>query len=256
MSLKINKNPKYFVDNPKRKMRELVGFLTHDTVTSNWPKERVLGMVAHGVKQPKGWIPGPLYNWVIFEDGEVYHIADCRSNNAGRGDRNVLKAVRNKTPIPNPKRDTINGNYYFHGVALARSGKKPIPPAMYTSLVSLLTKLCRDNNITSHGCLLHKSWTKRKVDAEKLDIWQLRKDVAANLQGGAKLTPRAPAKPVSAKPLVAVNDKGVLKALLEEWSGWTRNGALTRDIQTLVGTKADGIVGPATRAAMKKYFGA
>ena len=230
----------------KYKIKEHLGVLVHDTVTpldgsKYWTRERVISMCANGVKQPKGWIPGPLYHTLIFKNGEIVRITDYawKSNNAGRGYGKRLDMLREgKDPLSiKLGSDSTNGNPYLIGVALARFGKRPIPSDMFKSLQTAIKGIYKEvgwNSSETWRVMRHADWSKRKVDAEKLDLKQLMKFAVPE-----------------------VTEHEVLEYIL---SSKGRNIAPANNyevvvrIQKLIGAKVTGQFDDQTRDALRRFY--
>ena len=168
------------------RMRSPVGVLVHDTVTplggsSWWTRKRVIELVANGVnqgtKKNPHWIPGPLYHYLVRDNGEVIQVCDLRwkTNNAGRGCGSRLKLLQGgRSPFTvelGP--DSTNGNPYLWGVALARKGVKPAPPKMLDALHDVVKHLYDRagwDASETWRVLGHRDWTRRKVDPGRVNI--------------------------------------------------------------------------------------
>ncbi|MGW2027664.1 hypothetical protein ACWCPC_37005, partial [Streptomyces decoyicus] len=53
---------------------------------------------------------GPLSHGVIGKDGRAYMVGNGRTNHAGRGDDDALRAVIDERPLPRGKEQYTDGN--------------------------------------------------------------------------------------------------------------------------------------------------
>ena len=156
-------------------------------------------------------LPGPLATCGLNDDGVIDLITTGRANHAGAGDRMVLGAVVNQSygsypPKPQRARETVDGNDYFYG--LEAYYFKNLTKKAYASMVGFAAAICDFHGWNADSVIGHKEWTSRKVDPNKIDMKDFRKDVQAALAKGAKKIDRKITVLKSAPKYKVSNKKG------------------------------------------------
>jgi len=167
------------------------GIVIHHTVTG--PATDAVALCYSGHSD----LPGPLCHAVGERDGRVFLVGHGRTNHAGKGDLDVLIAVKNETALP-PDNDTnADGNRSFYGIELANrgDGKEAWPLRQYWAAVRYAAAICRAHGWSERSVIGHKEWQPGKVDPT-FDMGQFRVDVAAQLR-------RTPGKVVIPSPAPA-----------------------------------------------------
>ncbi|WP_066952084.1 peptidoglycan-binding protein [Streptomyces lushanensis] len=112
-------------------------------------------------------LPGPLCAGLITKDGTVHLLGYGRTNHAGSGSAAVLEAVqREKSPLPAPGPDTVDGNARFYGFEIenAGNGRDPYPSAQLAAVERLSAAVCRAHGWSAASVVGHGEWTRRKID--------------------------------------------------------------------------------------------
>lgn len=131
---------------------------------------------------------GPLCNASPREDGQLAYISAGRANHAGAGSSEVLDRVRHDL-APRGTADALNlidnttGNGWFYGLEVDNSGldDDDYPAEQYDTVVRACAALCRHHRWTANRVILHREWTRRKVDWS-LPAAPLRANVSSRLR--------------------------------------------------------------------------
>jgi hypothetical protein len=183
------------------------GVMIHHTVTSGTASSVDLCYDGHSA------LPGPLCHGVIDKKGEVWLVGNGRTNHAGSGDDDVLKAVVNETALPTDNEANTDGNRHFYGFECINlgNGTDPWPAAQLEAIVRASAAICRAHTAsgskwTAASVIGHKEWQPGKVDPRGIsgDMAGIRKRVDERLKHSASWSPStatAPApKPPAPKP--------------------------------------------------------
>ncbi|MEU6527882.1 N-acetylmuramoyl-L-alanine amidase [Streptomyces sp. NPDC046928] len=111
-------------------------------------------------------LPGPLCHGVIAKDGRVHLVGYGRTNHAGLGDPDVLRAVIAERRPPLDDEATVDGNRHFFGFECENLGdnKDPWPAAQIEGIVRVVAAICRHHGWSARSALRHLDWQPGKVD--------------------------------------------------------------------------------------------
>lgn len=228
--LKVAEQPGW-ADRGRAEMGTVKGVMCHHTVgarTGNMPS---LGGLTNGVWQTRRdgtrvFLPGPLAQIGLGRDGTCYVIAAGRCNHAGEG---------------NWKGQT-NGNGNFIGVEAENMGTSadPWPEVQLDAYVRLAAAILKHVGQPSSMCCGHREYALpagRKTDPHTIDMDGFRAKVAAVMAGTGAIRPLVPAVDATGRPTLLRGSRG----------------DLVKKVQKLVGAVEDGIFGPGTEAAVRKF---
>ncbi|MER6996205.1 peptidoglycan-binding protein [Streptomyces sp. NPDC000410] len=169
------------------------GVMIHHTVSSGTQHSVELCYNGHAN------LPGPLCHGVIAKDGSVHLVGNGRTNHAGLGDDDVLRAVINETALPADNEANTDGNRYFYGFECVNlgNGSDPWPAAQLEAIEKASAALCRAHGWTYRSVIGHKEWQPGKPDPRGFTMDSMRARIRQRLGG----RPDGPAKPpVPPKP--------------------------------------------------------
>ncbi len=114
-------------------------------------------------------LPGPLCHGVIDKQGVVHLVGWGRTNHAGLGDDDVLRAVIAEKPLPAPNEANTDGNARFYGFECINwgNGKDPWPAAQVEAMVRASAALLRAHGWGKDGptsVIGHLEWQPGKPD--------------------------------------------------------------------------------------------
>ncbi|MFI8294429.1 N-acetylmuramoyl-L-alanine amidase [Streptomyces nigra] len=111
-------------------------------------------------------LPGPLCHGVIAKDGRVHLVGYGRTNHAGLGDPDVLRAVIAERRPPLDDEASVDGNRHFFGFECENLGdnKDPWPAAQIEGIVRVVAAICRHHGWSARSALRHLDWQPGKVD--------------------------------------------------------------------------------------------
>ncbi|MGW3649416.1 peptidoglycan recognition protein family protein [Streptomyces sp. NPDC000878] len=156
------------------------GVMIHHTVTSGTKASVDLCRDGHAT------LPGPLCHGVIAKDGTVHLVGNGRTNHAGSGDGDVLKAVIDEgAALPAPNENDTDGNTHFYGFECVNlgDGKDPWPQAQLDAIRRASAALCRAHGWSARSVIAHKEWTNTKIDPRGFSMKDLRADIQQQLTG-------------------------------------------------------------------------
>ncbi|MDT3397980.1 N-acetylmuramoyl-L-alanine amidase [Streptomyces sp. B1866] len=160
---------------------EVHGVLIHHTATSG--ADRTIRLCRDG----RDALPGPLCHGVITKDGTVHLVGYGRTNHAGLGDDDVLRAViADRTPPPDDEA-TTDGNRHFYGFECENrgNGEDPWPDAQLEAIERAAAALCRHHGWSERSVIGHLEWQPGKVDPRGVSMDALRRRVRARLAATA-----------------------------------------------------------------------
>ncbi|ARF75673.1 N-acetylmuramoyl-L-alanine amidase [Kitasatospora albolonga] len=176
------------------------GVMIHHTVTKGTASTVALCRNGHST------LPGPLCHGVIAKDGTVHLVGYGRTNHAGSGDGDVLRAVIAEKALPVDNEANTDGNRHFYGFECENlgDGKDPWPTAQREAIVRASAAVLRAHRWGRGGdtsVIGHAEWQPGKIDPRGLPggMDAVRKDVAERLKHPASWSPSAP-KPPAPKP--------------------------------------------------------
>ncbi|MEU4149711.1 N-acetylmuramoyl-L-alanine amidase [Streptomyces sp. NPDC026659] len=155
------------------------GVMIHHTVTSG--SERTVELCRTGHDD----LPGPLCHGVITKDGTVHLVGYGRTNHAGLGDDEVLRAVIAEKGLPPDNEANTDGNRYFYGFECENlgDGKDPWPEEQLDAIVRAAAAVCRHHGWTEWSVIGHLEWQPGKVDPRGFTMKWLRARIKEQLKG-------------------------------------------------------------------------
>ncbi|PSJ29836.1 N-acetylmuramoyl-L-alanine amidase [Streptosporangium nondiastaticum] len=163
------------------------GVIIHHTASSG--TESSVELCVDGYAE----LPGPLCHGVIAKNGDVYLISAGRANHAGSGDADVLAAVVDERPTPDPSDSNADGNARFYGFECVNlgNGNDPWPEAQLDAIERASAAICRAYGWAAASVIGHKEWTDQKIDPRGFSMQTMRERIDRRLG-------HAPGKPVPA----------------------------------------------------------
>lgn len=149
-----------------------IGIISHHTASAiNFNPAPSL----HAVKYGRGGanpVPGPLCNYLISRDANVYVITNGRANDSGSGDPNVLAHIRQglfPLPVPQDRRGTptVNNNPFYYDIEVENDGIGEPYSARVTEVAGRLNALLLTSALRTFDtryCIRHRDLTRRKID--------------------------------------------------------------------------------------------
>jgi len=153
------------------------GVMIHHTVTRG--TERTVQICRDGYPQ----LPGPLCHGVIAKDGVIHLVGHGRTNHAGLGDPDVLRAVIAETRLPRDNEATVDGNRAFYGFECENygDGEDPWPAVQLEAIERASAALCRAHGWGAGSVLGHREWQPGKPDPVGFAMDDMRRRVAERL---------------------------------------------------------------------------
>jgi len=235
--LKVAEQPGW-LDRGRSEMGTVRGVVCHHTGVldpdhANMPTLRTLIM-------GRSDLPGPLSQLGLGRDGTYYVIAAGKANHAGEGSWNG-----------------VSGNGSLIGIEGENSGSEPWPEvqmdAYRRGVAAILTKLELDVGM----CCGHREYAPRRKTDPAFDMDEFRSGVRAIMQGTAAVRPLIPAMDDQQRSTLRRGDRGELVRVVQETLGLERDGiygpnteAAVRRFQLEHGLVPDGIVGPVSWKAI------
>lgn len=152
--------------------------IVHHTATAGPANAPSLGIVRDG----RTGVPGPLSQFLLARDGQVYLISGNRANHAGLGGP--------RAGVP-----ANMGNQYCWGIEAENDGRgEPWPAAQLQAYYRLCAALCDLMDVSEQQVFAHKEWApSRKTDPGGLDMAGFRanvkKAIVLGTQPAVPLTP-------------------------------------------------------------------
>jgi hypothetical protein len=153
------------------------GVMIHHTVTSGTSSSVELCYNGHSS------LPGPLCHGVIAKDGTVYLVGNGRTNHAGLGDDDVLRAVIDERELPADGEANTDGNRHFYGFEAINlgDGEDPWPAAQLEAIEKAAAAICRAYGWGSASAIGHLEWQPGKVDPRGFSMDSMRDRIKARL---------------------------------------------------------------------------
>ncbi|MEH0402835.1 N-acetylmuramoyl-L-alanine amidase [[Kitasatospora] papulosa] len=167
------------------------GVMIHHTVTVG--TARTVGIVRDGY----AGLPGPLCHGMIAKDGRVHLVGYGRTNHAGLGDPDVLRAVIAERALPVDDEASTDGNRHFYGFECENlgDGRDPWPDVQLEAIEKAATAVCRFHAWGAPSVIGHREWQPGKVDPVGFGMGGLRDGVAVRLGDGKPGPLPAPVRP-------------------------------------------------------------
>jgi hypothetical protein len=169
------------------------GVMIHHTVSSGTQASVDLCYSGHSS------LPGPLCHGVIAKDGTVYLVGNGRTNHAGLGDNDVLRAVINESAtLPADNEANTDGNRHFYGFECINlgDGKDPWPAAQLEAIEKAAAAICRAHSWSHRSVIGHLEWQPGKVDPRGFSMDTMRSRIADRL-GITPTNPQEDDMPIS-----------------------------------------------------------
>ncbi|WP_406309671.1 N-acetylmuramoyl-L-alanine amidase [Streptomyces sp. NBC_00623] len=146
------------------------GVMIHHTVTSG--TAATVRICRDGYPE----LPGPLCHGVIAKDGRIHLVGYGRTDHAGLGDDDVLRAVVAEKRLPPDNEANTDGNRRFYGFECENlgDGKDPWPDAQLEAVEKAAAAVCRHHGWTSRSVVGHKEWQPGKVDPRGFTMESMR----------------------------------------------------------------------------------
>ncbi len=174
--------------NHKGSIGPMHGVMIHHTVTSGTMSSVELCYNGHSA------LPGPLCHGVIAKDGTVYLVGHGRTNHAGLGDDDVLRAVIAERELPPDNEANTDGNRHFYGFECVNlgDGKDPWPAAQLLAIERAAAALCRVHGWSERCVIGHLEWQPGKVDPRGFTMNSMRTRVGKRLDSEPTPPPTKP----------------------------------------------------------------
>lgn len=167
---------------------DLHGLMVHHTGNSNIDQRSLL---YDGYAN----LPGPLCHFGLAQNGVLHLIGWGRTNHAGLGDPDVLKAVINESYGNSPPTDnqaTIDGNRHFYGVEIWHSGSKDMTDSQYFTLHKLGAAIIDFHGWSAKSVIAHGEWQPGKwdpgVNGKMANMFVIRSDIQSTADRGSIVT--------------------------------------------------------------------
>jgi hypothetical protein len=154
------------------------GVVIHHTVTSG--SARTVEICRTGYST----LPGPLCHGVITKDGVVHLVGHGRTNHAGMGDGDVLRAViAEAATLPADNEANTDGNRHFYGFECENlgDGRDPWPAAQLDAIERAAAALCRHHGWKAESVIGHLEWQPGKVDPRGFTMASMRARIRERL---------------------------------------------------------------------------
>ncbi|GGZ82181.1 peptidoglycan recognition protein family protein [Streptomyces rubiginosohelvolus] len=168
------------------------GVMIHHTVTSGTANSVELCYNGHSA------LPGPLCHGVIDKAGVVHLVGNGRTNHAGLGDDDVLRAVAAEAKtLPADNEANTDGNRHFYGFECVNlgNGKDPWPEAQLLAIERAAAALCRAHGWSERSVIGHLEWQPGKIDPRGFTMDSMRGRISNRLETKAPTKPTKPALP-------------------------------------------------------------
>ncbi|WP_381797312.1 N-acetylmuramoyl-L-alanine amidase [Streptomyces niveus] len=128
-------------------------------------------------------LPGPLCHGVISKDGRVHLVGYGRTNHAGSGDDDVLRAVIAEKSLPSANEANTDGNRHFYGFECVNlgDGKDPWPAVQVEAMEAAAAAVCRVHDWNPPSVIGHLEWQPGKIDPRGVSMAGLRRRIGERL---------------------------------------------------------------------------
>lgn len=163
--------------NHKGPFNNVNGVMIHHTVTSD--TKSTVKLCYDG----RSDLPGPLCHGVIGKDGVVYMVGNGRTNHAGSGDDDVLRAVIDERPLPPDNEQNTDGNARFYGFECENLGDgiDPWPEEQLEAVEKAAAAICRAYGWHAGSVIGHLEWQPGKIDPKGFTMDSMRARIARRL---------------------------------------------------------------------------
>ncbi|WP_016907490.1 N-acetylmuramoyl-L-alanine amidase [Streptomyces xiaopingdaonensis] len=129
-------------------------------------------------------LPGPLAHACVTKNGTVHLVGHGRTNHAGLGDDDVLRAVIAERRPPSPDQQNADGNRAFYGLECVNlgDGEDTWPEEQLDATARTCAALCRHHGWNARSVIGHLEWTDQKVDPRGFTMDALRDRVSRLLK--------------------------------------------------------------------------
>ncbi|MFI6140295.1 N-acetylmuramoyl-L-alanine amidase [Streptomyces griseus] len=168
------------------------GVMIHHTVTSGTANSVELCYNGHSA------LPGPLCHGVIDKAGVVHLVGNGRTNHAGLGDGDVLRAVAAEAAsLPVDNEANTDGNRHFYGFECVNlgDGKDPWPAAQLLAIERAAAAVCRAHGWSQRSVIGHLEWQPGKIDPRGFTMNSMRDRIGDRLDTNAPSKPTTPTLP-------------------------------------------------------------
>ncbi|WP_405998580.1 N-acetylmuramoyl-L-alanine amidase [Streptomyces sp. NBC_00829] len=154
------------------------GVMIHHTVTRGTPG--TVRICRDGYEA----LPGPLCHGVIAKDGTVHLVGYGRTNHAGLGDDDVLRAVVAEKRLPPDNEANTDGNRHFYGFECENlgDGKDPWPAVQLEAIERAAAAICRYHGWSERSVIGHREWQPGKTDPRGFTMDSLRERIHERLK--------------------------------------------------------------------------
>ncbi|MFE0699068.1 N-acetylmuramoyl-L-alanine amidase [Streptomyces sp. NPDC058872] len=154
------------------------GVMIHHTVT------RGTASTVRICRDGYAGLPGPLCHGVIAKDGTVHLVGYGRTNHAGLGDDEVLRAVIAERRLPPDDEATTDGNRHFYGFECENlgDGVDPWPKVQLEAIAKAAAAVCRVHRWTHRSVIGHLEWQPGKIDPRGFTMASMRERIADQLR--------------------------------------------------------------------------
>ncbi|MBM9621039.1 N-acetylmuramoyl-L-alanine amidase [Streptomyces zhihengii] len=228
------------------------GVMIHHTVTSGAQATVDLCYNGHSA------LPGPLCHGVIDKTGTVHLVGYGRTNHAGLGDDDVLRAVMAEGTRPADNEANTDGNRYFWGFECVNlgDGEDPWPAAQLLAIERASAAVIRAQGWRSaRRAIGHAEWQPGKIDPRGFTMDAMRGRIATRLGTSAPAPLPAPQAPVVdlSRLITAARTDPARSGTPVTYTGVRTVEAALIDAGLLAKVYGDGHYGSSTVAAYAKW---
>lgn len=154
------------------------GVMLHHTVT------RGTARTVEVCRDGHAGLPGPLCHGVIAKDGRVHLVGYGRTNHAGLGDDDVLRAVVAEKRLPSDNESNTDGNRHFYGFECENlgDGEDPWPAVQLEAVEKAAAAVCRFHGWDAPSVIAHREWQPGKVDPRGFSMTGMRNRIHNRLK--------------------------------------------------------------------------